>query len=390
MQLSLAKVGMGLYAWNYLEETTCSFCFTVDGIDLVALASSTDHLLKICNVALRLLAASAVHSVRLTNRSPPYDMSIHATSLAYLMEQCQSLKLLTLQNLKMDENQCRVLGAYSRPDLEIVLYDCTISDAGASALAEILGRNQGPTKLVLCEIDNLVLADGVRGNSRLKSWSPHLSDNHNVDNRQIIAVAGALREYKGLVDLDLSCYGFKVNDETWGALCDSLMAHPTLEVLDLRFTGWMAAPAPAVLRSRMQALLDMMEVNMSIHTIRLDCPHSQHEIFRGSVIPYLETDRLRPRLLAIQRTRPIPYRAKVLGRALLSARTNPNRFRMLLSGNADVAFPSRTTTTANLNTSATAATSTTATVAAVASISPAAAASSVVAPVSGQMRKGSP
>jgi hypothetical protein len=67
--------------------------------------------------------------------------------------------------------------------------------------------------------------------------------------------------------------------------------------------------------------------------------------FRGSVIPYLEANRLRPRLLAIQKLRPIAYRAKVLGRALLAVRTSPNRFWMLLSGNAEVAFLSTTATT---------------------------------------------
>jgi hypothetical protein len=39
-------------------------------------------------------------------------------------------------------------------------------------------------------------------------------------------------------------------------------------------------------------------------------------------------------------TRPITYRSKVLGRALLAARTDPNRFWKLLSGNPEVAFPS--------------------------------------------------
>jgi hypothetical protein len=69
-------------------------------------------------------------------------------------------------------------------------------------------------------------------------------------------------------------------------------------------------------------------------------------MFRESVIPHLETNRFRPRVHAIQKTRPILYRAKVLGRALLSARNNPNRFWMLLSGNAGVAlFLSTTATT---------------------------------------------
>jgi hypothetical protein len=40
------------------------------------------------------------------------------------MEQCQSLKSLVLEDLEMDENHCRVLGAYSRPGLEIELVRC--------------------------------------------------------------------------------------------------------------------------------------------------------------------------------------------------------------------------------------------------------------------------
>jgi hypothetical protein len=84
----------------------------------------------------------------------------------------------------------------------------------------------------------------------------------------------------------------------------------------------------------MQALVDMLKVNISIHTIHLDFGYSQHELYRESVIPYLETNRFRPRLLAIQKTRPIAYRTKVLGQALLAARTHANSFWMLLSGNA--------------------------------------------------------
>jgi hypothetical protein len=49
------------------------------------------------------------------------------------------------------------------------------------------------------------------------------------------------------------------------------------------------------------------------------------------------------------------YRVKVLGRALLSVRTDANKFWMLLSGNAEVAVPS---TTASLPTPATVATAT--------------------------------
>jgi hypothetical protein len=107
----------------------------------------------------------------------------------------------------------------------------------------------------------------------------------------------------------------------------------------------------AVLKSRMQALVNMMKVNVSIHTMHFldsrysDSRYSQHELFRGSVIPYLETNRFRPRLLAIQKALPIAFRAKVLGRALFATRTDVNSVWMLLSGNAEVVFSSTTTTT---------------------------------------------
>jgi hypothetical protein len=85
---------------------------------------------------------------------------------------------------------------------------------------------------------------------------------------------------------------------------------------------------------------------MSIHIIFVQDYYREHELFRRSVVPYLETNRFRPCVRAIQKTRPIAYRAKVLGRALLAARTDSNHFWMLLSGNPEVAFPSTTATIA--------------------------------------------
>jgi hypothetical protein len=274
------------------------------------------------------------------------DPFINAPTLAYLMEQCQSLKFLSLKNHNMDEDHCRVLGAaYSRSGFAIELIFCKVASAGASVLAEVLGHNQGPTRLDYCYIDNIVLANGLRGNSRLKSLTVRICNDPVVGIREILAIMGALRENKGLLELNLR-YSFGVNDETWGVICDSLKTHPTLGVMNLRSIdvygpGFLAL---AVVKSRIHALWDMMKMNVSIHTIYLRDRYSQHELFRESVTPYLVTNMLRPRLLAIQKTRPIPYRVNVLGRALIAARTDANSFWMLLSGNAEVAFPSRTMT----------------------------------------------
>jgi hypothetical protein len=94
--------------------------FNADDKQVVASARSPEHLLEICDVILRLLAVSVVHSVILHQLTSPYFL-INAPSLAYLMEQCQSLKVLSLKEIALDEDHCRVLGACVRPGLEVEL-----------------------------------------------------------------------------------------------------------------------------------------------------------------------------------------------------------------------------------------------------------------------------
>jgi hypothetical protein len=161
---------------------------------------------------------------------------INAVTLAYLLEHCQSLKALTLIDQTLDENHCRALGDYSRPGLEIVLRRCKLTNAGTSALVEVLGRNQGPTKLAYCHTgtDYSVLADGLRGKSRLKFLKPYFSESLEVSKREVLAIVGALKENKGLVELELSTGCFTDNDETWGAICDSLKTQFSQDTSDTR------------------------------------------------------------------------------------------------------------------------------------------------------------
>jgi hypothetical protein len=369
-------------SWMQLHESPCSVLLWIDGNAVSVFARSREDLLEIYDVVLRLVATSVVHSFVLDKWDSHHDdfgdESISAPSLELLMEHCQSLKSLTLCYLDLDENHCRVLDTYSRPDLEIALIHCKLTSAGTSALVEALGRNQGPTRLDDCDIDYSILADladGLRGNSRLKSFSPSLSEDFDICKRQVLQIANAVQENKSLVELNLDsvirCNVNDENDETWGAVCDSFKTHPTLEVLHLHgedtrlfreSRGNTTLPAPDMIISRIQALLNMLKVNTTIHTIHSDSQYTYHELFQKLVIPYLETNRLRARLLAIQKSRPIAYRAKVLGKELLAARTDANRFWMLFSGNAEVVFLSDTTTiavAANLPKSANAASTST-------------------------------
>jgi hypothetical protein len=184
--VSRHETDTALHHWVLLDES-CGFCFSADGKEIIAMALSPEHLVEICDVVLRLLAVSVVHSVIIERCSPDGALN-NAPTLAYLMEQCQSLKVLTLDGLRLDGNHCRVLGDYSRPGLEIVLHRCKITSAGAGALTEVLGRNQGPTKLHFCEIDNVVLANGLRGNSSLKSLKLRIFSSSEDGNRELLAV----------------------------------------------------------------------------------------------------------------------------------------------------------------------------------------------------------
>jgi hypothetical protein len=60
-------------------------------------------------------------------------------------------------------------------------------------MAQVLRRNQGPTKIDLCEIDNFILADGVRGKSRLKSLKPRISSSPEEGNREVLAITDKKR-----------------------------------------------------------------------------------------------------------------------------------------------------------------------------------------------------
>jgi hypothetical protein len=88
--------GNGFQNWRLLDRCCCHQ-FQVDGRKMRAVALSFEYLSEICDVVLRLLATSVVHSVLLENCYSD-DLLINAPTLAHLMEQCQSLKVLKLEN----------------------------------------------------------------------------------------------------------------------------------------------------------------------------------------------------------------------------------------------------------------------------------------------------
>jgi hypothetical protein len=131
--------GHAATAWNQLDGFYRLY-FSADGIDIIGVARS-EYLSEICDIVVRLLAASVVHAllVRLSSWTSP-GLFINAPTLEYLMEQCQSLQILSFKHLKMDEHIIRVLGGSSgyrqvKVDSIAVRHMCRVDQARATDVA---------------------------------------------------------------------------------------------------------------------------------------------------------------------------------------------------------------------------------------------------------------
>jgi hypothetical protein len=72
------------------------------------------------------------------------------------------------------------------------------------------------------------------------------------------------------------------------------------------------------------------------HTIKLSEDERDDEIYTEDILPYLETNLYRPRVVVVKKTIARPFPEKVLGRALHCVKSNPNLVWMFLSENVDV------------------------------------------------------
>jgi hypothetical protein len=79
----------------------------------------------------------------------------------------------------------------------------------------------------------------------------------------------------------------------------------------------------------------MMRYNTILHTINLSKDERDEQIYTESILPYLKTNRYRPRVLAVEKTKERPFRERMLGRALASVKTDANLVWMFLSENVD-------------------------------------------------------
>jgi hypothetical protein len=285
-----------------------------------------------CDFLVRLLATCekrGVYISRFQNWASPPLLSGAALSL-FVQESRGSLRKVTLGDMTLNEDLCHPLATMSRLDVEVKLLYCRLADGAAVAFVDCLHSGRGPVELNSCNIDNQILASGLTGNSRVTKLRPVFGQTNDAD---MAILFRALANNRGLVDLNL--FNTTISDDTWTILYESLQAHPTLTKLDLSHTGSGNGLTDDQKTHRTRMLADMVQRNIVLHTIKLSEGERDEQIYTGSILPYLETNLYRPRVLAVKQTTERPFREKVLGRALYCVKSNPNLVWMFLSENVD-------------------------------------------------------
>jgi hypothetical protein len=267
-----------------------------------------------------------------------------ATLSRLLQDNDSNIRKLKLSSMILNEEHIRALATVSG-SMEIILDDCRLEDDAAcrNAFVQCLVRNRGPTQLYRCRIDYPILTAALADNSRV-SRLKLVPDEGNRAVTHKEALLRALEHNCGLVKLDLATHGMRYEDLR--TLCASLRMHPTLTDLDLRMTRPFIRTAFTrnrlldVQKAHRTALLaDMMKTNTVLLTIRFDVDERDNQIFADTILPHLEMNLYRSRVLAIKKA-DSQIRRPLLGRALQtrSVRQKPNLLWIFLSGNPDIGF----------------------------------------------------
>jgi hypothetical protein len=290
-----------------------------------------------CDFMVRLLATSEEHGVYIRGSSYEVSTPLSGAALSISFQESRdSLREVLFHGVALSADLCHALATMSRLDMELEMRYCRLADDAAVAFVDCLHSGRGPIKLISCEIDSQTMAHALTGNTRVTRLKPDFGETNDAE---MAVVFAALANNSGLVELDLYCC--YISDDNWSSLCQSLQAHPTLTSLGLRNTlprpriGGRIALTADQKAHRTRLLADMVQRNTVLHNIQLSEDERDEEIYTGSILPYLETNLYRPRVLAVKKTKERPFREKMLGRALASVKTNANLVWMFLSENVD-------------------------------------------------------
>jgi hypothetical protein len=323
--------------------------------------TATERYSETCNFLVRLLATSEQRDLfmcgKYYSRNNLAQLPVSGQTLSHLFERSrETLIKVKLGDIILSEEHIRVLAIATatapRQELQLILEQCRLSDNDGcrNAFVQWLQSGGGPTELNECHIDSNILADSVKGNSRLSiirlpsiefldDFHEPVANNHT----DMALIITALAENRSLTVFDSNSYC--ISDENWTILCQSLRKHPTLTTLGLTETGPIrrlsGVGGRAVLSdeqktNRTRLVAEMMQTNTILHIIRLSAEGCDEDIYTESIQPRLEANLYRLRVLAVRKEAAYrPFRQKILGRALSCVRSNPSLVWMFLAGNVD-------------------------------------------------------
>jgi hypothetical protein len=287
--------------------------------------------LYVCDILLQLLTTCESRTIMLAADYASNDFPVSGLALShFLMHSNRTLKVLRVNSLRLDACHCHAIDTSTRMDLQIDLNeDVEVTDLGENILLESIRQNRGPTGLHSVDLVGHRLADALRGNSRVTSFSPYDSNDETA-----LALFQALAENEGIVKFDDS--QVTISDENWDALWQSVSCHPKLEIIKMSTSELRGIPDAEKTR-RTQSIVDALRVNTVLHTIGSQSNDWDFGIMDNMVRPRLLVNRYRPRVAAIAEERGT-WQRKLLGRALASVSCNPslNPIWMMVSGNVDV------------------------------------------------------
>jgi hypothetical protein len=296
-----------------------------------------------CDFLVRLLATCEQHNLLIDGSYSGVPPPISGAALSLFFQESRSrLRQVTLEGIALNVDQCQALATMSRLDVEVRLTHCYLEEDTTGAFVECLQSDRGSVELIYCEIDSQTIAHALTGNSRVTRFKPYYKRTNGAN---MAVLFTALANNRGLVHLDLQhCHMIDVN---WSIICESLKAHPTLTNLNLRNTR-PRSPTGRIIElvddqkvHRTRAIAEMVQHNTVLLSINLPEYERDEQIYTESILPYLKTNRYRPRVHAIKKA-DFVLRRPLLGRALQteSVRNDSNLRWMLLSGNPDVVIQS--------------------------------------------------
>jgi hypothetical protein len=305
----------------------------------VAESSDQAEATATCDFLLRLVATSELSEVVISGEFP-FNVAtpLSGTGLSlFFQESPKQLRRVKFFGHRFNADQCRAIATMSRIDVELKIDQCSLAEAdpeAEAAFVDFLQSSGGPLRLHECFVDGRIMARGLAGQSR----ATHLCI-------QFDSLENASEMFRALADnmslLELNLEGNDISKANWRTICQSLVANPSLLNINLQRTnpraqnGLTVSLSDEAKKERTRAIADMLAENTVLKTIQLLAVERDEIIYRDSILPRLEMNAHRPRIVAVNAIDDMPFRQKVLYRALVRVRRNPDLVWTFLSQNVD-------------------------------------------------------